>query len=239
MKSQSAQKKFRAFTLIELLVVIAIIAILAAMLLPALAKAKSKAIQTQCLNNQKQIGMAIKMFIDDNDNNLPGPLFLGQEPGYDSTTTQMLPYYLWNYLALRDPSVPVLNGGPNKNTANAIFTCPAVMAVPSKIGSTPGQRVNFSLNSKNVIPGIASKAFGYPPNSQPPDTATAPLKENVVTANGPSSFWALRDVDAQIDGTANPPTWHGDLQSKPVHGRARNWLFLDWHAQSSTQTNNF
>ena len=95
----------RGFTLIELLVVIAIIAVLAAILFPVFAKAREKARQTSCLNNQRQIALAINIYIQDNNNYCPPASSVWQQVKFNNNSltcpsapklTPQPPSYLYN-----------------------------------------------------------------------------------------------------------------------------------------------
>jgi len=116
--------KKRLFTLIELLVVIAIIAILAAMLLPALSKAREKARSISCTSNLKQLGMKMLMYSDEYGEHLP-PTFMFQSPGSAASSTSGLRWF--HVLAALENGVTLSSGNlaDIEKSMDKTYTCPS------------------------------------------------------------------------------------------------------------------
>jgi prepilin-type N-terminal cleavage/methylation domain-containing protein/prepilin-type processing-associated H-X9-DG protein len=220
----------RAFTLIELLVVIAIIAILAAMLLPALAKAKAKGQAISCLNNLKQLGLAWYQYTLDNNGTLP-PDFeaLGGSGAWGSHS---LPgsWVLGN--AQDDTNSENLASGLlfRYVSSPAVYRCPTDKSTVVNHPTLPRTR-SFSMNWWLNGWGYANNG----PDQFPEDKA----KYSQLLSPPPTEIFVFIDENEQsigdgmflveIDSLGNRDQWAS--QPSDRHSQGCNLSFADGHAQ--------
>ncbi len=219
------------FTLIELLIVIAIIALLAAMLLPALRRAKKKAMEAQCNNQLKQMGVAEALYMDDYEEHFtPAASAWNQGPTWDDNLAQ--------YMAMGLSDAQIRENPLSTYTAlteNNPWHCPCDTEPP--VGAAYFRR-SYSFNS--------STFWSRTPGNPPP----TPLN-GITTERGFSCKMSqVRDPGSTIMIAERPYTrnlvgyqsWscvfysamrHPGNNHFGLHGRTNEWnfLFVDGHAQ--------
>ena len=208
-----------AFTLIELLVVIAIIGILASMLLPALAKSKSKAKRTKCLSNQRQVALALMVYAGDHDDRTPYQNSLG-EVNFATTATP-------NFLGLLQSQLP---------TNSPTFTCPS--------GSTHWQDPANAANPTNDTTYLGNAVI-ISNATRTRRTTQVPNPSNLIALQESSARTHLAWLRPWFTPPGNYSNWHltRDPNFYPghpypywewygsLHEGGGNFVFMDGHSE--------
>lgn len=217
------KRRSTGFTLIELLVVIAIIAILAAILFPVFAQARAKARETVCISNSRQIGLQVRMYVQDFDEMMPIFHAYNTQPPAGSpdhlgTEVILLPYGKSKALF----KCPDDLGGPS--LADAFYGCPGASSYHQCYGSS----YRFNKGSFTIVGGFSTQ-------NNFPYVDDRPVSDASFTA--PSDTRIIRDEMFPFFKQAK----YGYFPDyfKQWHGRGGGVVFADGHAKFTVSDGQF
>jgi len=230
-------KEARGFTLIELLVVIAIIAILAALLLPALVKAKEQGQGIKCLSNEKQLTLAWKMYVDDSQGKFP----LNADESSQSTNGWCDGVLSWAVNNTANTNISLIQSnllGPYVLKQVGVYKCPADIWDCMENGAAMARVRSVSMNGYigQDLLDITAQG-GCNPNNWGGAGAgyRAYEKENQVTAPTPARLWLFDDehADSINDGFLMFSMTRPGFDDGPAdyHSGACCFGFVDGHSE--------
>lgn len=214
-------------TLLELLVAIAIVAVLATVASSLWSRTRNSQRETVCLSNLRNIGVAMTLYTGENQMTLPGPLWRGQSPIYQTDEEGAFDRMSGNLITFLAPYLQLKDLPPLHSAKADILSCPAWLKNAKHESQmicyySAGEIVPEEPEEPSIFPFGRSSSNGEP--LQP--MRTTALRDQATTP----AFWEFdRKATVEISDYFTDPR----VPDAPVHRTVRNTLFFDGHAESS------